>query len=176
MKKGNVFILAILLYSFLFMIMSCKKESYSNRTISFGHLLIYHEGEQNKPVPSFLIKTFGDTTYQRITRHSNGKDLNHPEFNKLDIWNKDMEDCNVIVYSKFKEVIIEYCKNNEIKPNYEYGTFKVDLMDSVDSLTFTMYRSDYTASFFDKLLQIAQENNLQKAANRFKKYKNMQPQ
>ncbi len=174
MKKRKVFTFFVLLYSFLIITVSCKKENDNKALVSFGHFLIYHEGEQNKPVPSLLIKTIGDTTYLRVVRHANGRDLDSSEFNKLDIWEKDIEDCSVSTYSKFKNILIDYCKNNKVKPNYEYGTFKIDLMDNIDTLTFTMYHSSYTASFFENLLQTAQENNLRKATDRLEKYKNMQ--
>lgn len=155
-------------------LISCSTNS--NKVIHSGHFLIYHSGEQNKPVPPLLIKTESDTTYQRITNHTNGKDLNHPLFNSLDVWERDIENCNIATYSVFKKIIAGYDKREKATPNYEYGTFSIDLMDNLDTLTFTLNRGEIAASFFEELLQIAKENNMEKAIERLSYYKSIEAQ
>jgi len=156
---------------------SCKKiyKKDTNQAELAGYFMINHEGEENKPIPFFIIKTHGDTTYHNATMHI--RNISDPEsmrFFRLELREKNIEDCDISVFSQFKDKIYDYNKNNKTVPSYDYGTFKIDLIDNIDTLSFMIDTGEYAASFFADMERIATENALNRAAIRFQKYKEIQ--
>lgn len=174
MKKHviQVFILIGILLSISFF--SCNNNQEIKEPELAGYFYIYHIGEENKPVPYFIVKTNRDTTYHQVTEHWLDMSELSIEFNMMELREKNIEDCDTSAFSQFKNILYEYDKNNKIESNYDYGTFKIDLVDNIDTLRFTLYHSEYAKSFFEELERIAQKNQLEKASNRFRFYKNMQ--
>lgn len=175
MKKHfiQVFILIGTLLSVSFF--SCNNNQEIKQLELAGYFYIYHIGEENKPIPYFIVKTNGDTTYRQVTKHWEDMSELSIEFNMMELRDKNIEDCDTSAFSQFKNILSEYDKNNTIEPNYDYGTFEINLVDNTDTLTFALHRSQYAKSLFENLEKIAQGNQLEKASNRFRFYKNMQP-
>lgn len=162
---------------FLLNLIGCKnnKDNEIKHPQLTGYFYIYHIGEEDKPISYFIVKTSRDTTYRQVTKQWENMNELSIEFNMMELRDKNIEDCSISVFSQFKDILYEYNKNNKVEPNYNYGTFKIDLVDNIDTLTFTLYSSEYAKSFFENLEKIAKENLLEKASNRFSFYKNMQP-
>lgn len=173
MKNHYIYIFIGILFFINFV--GCKKKNEIREPELAGYFYIYHIGEENHPVSYFIVKTNGDTTYRQITKYWKDMSPLTIEYNIMEMREKNIEDCSVTSYSKFKNIISEYHKNNTIEPNYKSGTFEIYLTDNIDTLHFIIGSNEYAKLLFKNLEQIAQENGLEKASNRFKEYKNMQP-
>lgn len=177
MKKYSILIFILIGILFLVNLTSCKKnkDNKIEQKELVGYFYIYHIGEENKPVPYFIVKTNGDTTYRQVKK--NWEEMNELsiDFNMIELRDINIENCDTSAFSQFKNILYNYDKNNRTESNYDYGSFEIKLVDNFDTLTFVLYRSEYTKFLFEDLEKIAQKDQLEKASNRFRFYQNMQP-